>query len=184
MTFKLTLIIDLLRDWNMLAGSFGSLIFNVCDCFLTVSKNHFNGNENCPNDSDDDTCVSYLLLLRGFLHWICYSFSLDASYSTQKVAGKGSATVCKVCKNVWEGWKRFVLCSLYLFQIAIKLHSLNRFTWFKNTDQLIITTKGSGPSKYLEIGPNFGLKEHYYLKPGGIFFPIGSDYYGNRNSFI
>ena len=36
----------------------------------------------------------------------------------------------------------------------------------------------------MEIGPNFGLKEHYYLKAGGIFFPIGSDYYCNRNSFI
>ena len=28
--------------------------------------------------------------------------------------------------------------------------------------------KESGASKYLEIGPNFDLKEHSYLKDGGL----------------
>ncbi len=44
--------------------------------------------------------------------------------------------------------------------------------------------KGSDASKYLEIGPNFGLKEHYYLKGGGHFIQIGSNTFNSINSAI
>ena len=44
--------------------------------------------------------------------------------------------------------------------------------------------KGSGASEYLQIGPNFDLKEHYNPKGDGHFNQIGSDPFANRNPFI
>ncbi len=34
------------------------------------------------------------------------------------------------------------------------------------------------------IGPNFDLKEHYYLKGGGVGIQTSSDPYANRNLFM
>ena len=44
--------------------------------------------------------------------------------------------------------------------------------------------KESGAPKYLEIDPNFDLKEHYCLKGGRNFNLIGSDSFGNINPFM
>ncbi len=61
-------------------------------------------------------------------------------------------------------------------------------TWASHLSVLIILLKldlkESGAVKYLEISPNFALKEHYYLKGGGNFNQIGSHSYFNRNPYI
>ncbi len=44
--------------------------------------------------------------------------------------------------------------------------------------------KESGTDKYLEIGQNFTLKEHYHLKDGGKFNQIGSRSYPNISIHI
>ncbi len=41
--------------------------------------------------------------------------------------------------------------------------------------------KGSGASKYLEFSPNFALKEHYYLKGGGVQNHMVSNHCTNIN---